>query len=107
MGGRSTLIGLSIFQVCYTVGDGGPQQRSTSLTNERCIRVGVYGSLNDLGFTTDNGYTSDGGGGGGSTGGGSGFPDGFQCPQTEWWCESGDYTWVGDVLVTPEGYPGY
>lgn len=60
--------------------------------------MGVYGSLIDLGFTTENGYTT--------TGGGSGFPDGFQCPQTEWWCESGDYRFLDGVLYTPESFPG-
>lgn len=102
---RSTVMDLSILEVCYTVGDGGgPQARSTSHTDVRCIQVGVYGSLFDMGFTTENGYTSTGGGGGG--GGTGGFPDGFQCPQTEWWCESGDYTFINGVLYTPESYPG-
>lgn len=104
---RSTVGSISLLTVCYSTSSSGPQQRLQSLPSSRCMTVAVYGSLLDLGFTTDNGYSSgDGSGGGGSTGGGSSFPDGFQCPQTEWWCESGDYRIMDGVLYTPESYPG-
>lgn len=84
--GRSLDVGLSILEVCYSVsggdgggggqgggdgggsGSGGGAQVRTMVDGLRCIRVGVYGSLIDLGFTSSAGYTS---GGGGSSGGGS------------------------------------
>jgi len=103
--GRSTVGSISLLKVCYSVSGSGPQARSLSFPSTVCITVAVYGSLLDLGFTTSNGYSSDGSSGGGSVGS-TNFPDGFMCPQTEWWCESGDYRIIDGVLYTPVSYPG-
>jgi hypothetical protein len=93
---------ISYLTVCYTT--SGPQARLQSLTMP-CMTVAVYGSLLDLGFTTSNGYSSDGTSGSGSVGS-STFPDGFVCPQTEWWCESGNFRIIDGILYTPESYLG-
>jgi|GEM_PF-1337441 len=106
---RTANAGLSLIEVCYSVSSStGPQQRSQIVPVIHCIVVGVYGSLLDLGFTSSNGYSSggSGGSGGGGSSGGNTFPDGFQCPQSEWWCESGDYRFINGVLYTAESYPG-
>jgi hypothetical protein len=90
------------------VGGTAPQQRALTVFPVKCITVGVYGSMLDLGFTSSDGYSSGrsgSSGGGGSTGSNS-FPDGFQCPQSEWWCESGDYVEINGVWYTPYAYPG-
>ncbi len=103
---------ITVVTVCYTTSipqpSTDPQARTTSHAPEACISIGVYGSMLDLGFTSSGGYssgTSSGSGGGGSTGGNS-FPDGFQCPQSEWWCESGEYKLVDGVFYTSDAYPG-
>src|SRR6185436_18691155 len=43
---------------------------------------------------------------GGGGGGGSSFPDGYVCPNSEWWCVSGDLRYVDGLLVNPGSYPG-
>jgi len=99
---------ITLLKVCYTLDNTLHPFRTQSTNSEEiCITIGVYGSMLDLGFTSSGGYSSggDGTGGGGSTSGNS-FPDGFQCPQSEWWCESGDYRRIDGVYYTPYSYPG-
>jgi hypothetical protein len=95
---------ITLLTVCYK--EDGPIQRTSSQGVRICITVGVYGSLLDMGFTSSGGYSSGGGGGGGGSTGSNSFPDGFQCPQSEWWCESGEYRFVNGILYTPLAYPG-
>jgi hypothetical protein len=99
---------ISLIEVCYTIENSLHPFRAQNISSEVCITVGVYGSMFDMGFTSSGGYSSGGSGssgGGGSTGSNS-FPDGFQCPQSEWWCESGDYRYIDGVRYTPYAYPG-
>jgi hypothetical protein len=100
---------ITLLTVCYTKSSGtGPQQRGL-IVFPNCITVGVYGSMLDLGFTSSDGYSFGGAGsssgGGGSTGSNT-FPDGFVCPQSEWWCESGNFRFINGILYTPYAYPG-
>lgn len=99
---------ISLIEVCYTIENSLHPFRTQNISSEVCITVGVYGSMFDTGFTSSGGYSSGGSGssgGDGSTGSNS-FPDGFQRPQSEWWCESGNFRYIDEVLYTPYAYPG-
>jgi hypothetical protein len=58
-------------------------------------------------WTIDDMTWEDYSGGSGGGGGGAGyFPDGFYCPNGEWWCTMNEFREIDGIIFTSESYPG-
>jgi len=108
---QSTNSGESVIEICYSISDG-PQQIAFSenfdmySTGTFCVKIYLYGTSALPGLIGGGSVSSGGGSSGGGSSGSGGSSTTYQCPPSEWWCETGEYRVINGIVYTSISYPG-